>query len=71
MNEHQLKALILLTNTYKAFPIFKQRLVVQRANLLYLLDIHGQAERLGLAYLKQNPRINSGEYKLIEELICN
>jgi len=71
MNEYQLRDIIIQTETFKAFPIFKQSIVVNRKNLEHLLDLLGQAERLGIDYLKQNRNIVSSDFKLIEELIAN
>jgi len=67
MNEYQLRDVIIQTETFKAFPIFKQSIVVKRKNLEHLLDLLGQAERLGIDYLKQNPYIMSSDLQLIKD----
>lgn len=69
MNEHDLKIAIENTVVFKAFPRFKQGIVLKRLNLVHLHDLYGQADRLGIAYLKQNPNIISSDFQLIEELI--
>ena len=69
MNEYQLRDIIIQTETFKAFPIFKQSIVVKRKNLEHLLDLLGQAERLGIDYLKQNPYIMRSDLELIKEIL--
>lgn len=71
MNEYQLKKAIENTQEFKSYPKFKQGLVLKRQNLVYLSDLYGQAERLGIDYLKQNHNIFHTDFKLIEELIKN
>lgn len=71
MNEHQLKAAIENTQEFKSYPKFKQGIVLKRLNLVHLHDLYGQADRLGIEYLKQNPNIFHSDFKLIEELIKN
>jgi len=71
MNEHDLKKAIENTSVFKSFEKFKQGIVLKRLNLIHLHDLYGQAERLGIEYLKQNPNIIHSDFKLIEELILN
>lgn len=71
MDEYQLKKAIENTNEFKSYEKFKQGLVLRRQNLVHLNDLYGQAERLGIKYLKQNPNIFHTDFKLIEELIKN
>ena len=69
MNEQQFNQSIQGTTTFQNFPKFKQGIVLKKKNIERLLDLHGQASRLGLPYLKQNPNISVSEFKLIEELV--
>lgn len=71
MSEHQLKEAIKNTQEYRNYPKFKQGIVLRRANLIHLNDLLGQAQRLGIDYLKQNPNIMHSDVKLIEELLKN
>jgi hypothetical protein len=71
MNEHDLKKAIENTQEFKNYPKFKQGIVLRRLNLVYLHDLYGQADRIGIEYLKQNPNIFHSDFKLIEELIAN
>ena len=71
MNENQLRIAIENTSVFKSFEKFKQGIVLKRLNLIHLNDLYGQAERLGIDYLKQNPNILQSDFKLIEELIAN
>jgi hypothetical protein len=71
MSEHQLKEAIENTQEYRNYEKFKQGIVLRRANLVHLNDLLGQAQRLGIDYLKQNPNIMHSDVKLIEELLKN
>jgi len=71
MSEHQLREAIENTQEYKNYEKFKQGIVLRRANLIHLNDLLGQAQRLGIDYLKQNPNIMHSDVKLIEELLKN
>jgi len=71
MSEHQLKEAIENTQEYKGYEKFKQGIVLRRANLVHLNDLLGQAQRLGIDYLKQNPNIMHSDVKLIEEILNN
>lgn len=71
MDDYQLKKAIENTQEFKGYEKFKQGLVLKRQNLVHLSDLYGQAERLGIDYLKQNPNIFHTDFKLIEELIAN
>jgi hypothetical protein len=69
MSEDQLKDVIVQTETFKAFPLFKQSLILKRKNLTHLLDLLGQADRLGIGYLKQNPYLMRSDFELIKEIL--
>lgn len=69
MNERQFRIAIENSETFKSFETFKQRLVLKKLNLSHLHDLYGQAERLGIEYLKQNRNLSSNDVKLIEELV--
>jgi len=71
MSEHQLREAIENTQEYKNYEKFKQGIVLRRANLVHLNDLLGQAQRLGIDYLKQNPNIMHSDVKLIEEILKN
>ena len=71
MNEHQLKIAIENTSVFKSFEKFKQGIVLRKLNLVRLHDLYGQADRLGIEYLKQNPNILNSDFRIIEELILN
>jgi len=71
MDEHSLRKAIENTQEYRNYPKFKQGIVLRRANLIHLNDLLGQAQRLGIDYLKQNPNIMHSDVKLIEELLKN
>lgn len=71
MSEHQLREAIENTQEYKNYEKFKQGIVLRRANLIHLNDLLGQAQRLGIDYLKQNPNIMHSDVKLIEEILKN
>ena len=69
MNERQFRIAVENSETFKGWEIFKQKLVLKKLNLIHLLDLYGQAERLGIDYLKQNKNLSSNDVKLIEELL--
>lgn len=71
MDEFSIKKAIENTQEFKAYPKFKQGIVLRRLNLVHLKDLYGQADRLGIDYLKGNPNILYSDFKLIEELIKN
>lgn len=71
MNDYDLKKAIENTQEFKNYPKFKQGIVLRRLNLIHLHDLYGQADRLGIEYLKQNPKVFCSDFKLIEELIKN
>lgn len=71
MNERQLKIAIQNTSCFKAYERFKQGIVLRQQNLIRLHDLYGQADRLGIDYLRQNPNIMQSDFKLVEELILN
>jgi len=71
MTDYLLKKAIENSETFNNFPKFKKGIVLSRKNIDHLLDLYGQAERLGIDYLKQNRNIVSSDFKLIEELIAN
>lgn len=69
MNERQFRIAVENSETFKSWELFKQRLVLKKLNLSHLLDLYGQAERLGIDYLRQNRNLSSNDVKLIEELV--
>lgn len=71
MSEQDIRSAIQNTETFKNFPIFKQGIVLKRKNIERLFDLYGQASRLGLPYLKQNPNISVSEFNLISDLCDN
>ena len=71
MSETDIKKAIENTREFKNYPKFKQGIVLRRLNLIHLHDLYGQADRLGIDYLKQNPNIMQSDFRLIEELILN
>lgn len=71
MDEQQLKIAIQNAQQFNSYEKFKQGIVLRRLNLVHLHDLYGQADRLGIEYLKQNPNIFHSDFKLIEELIAN
>tara|TARA_R110000782_G_scaffold96651_1_gene181218 strand:+ start:159 stop:377 length:219 start_codon:yes stop_codon:yes gene_type:complete len=69
MNEYDLRIAIKNSETFKSYPRFKQGITLSVKNVNNLHDLYGQASRLGIDYLKQNPNILSSDLKLIAELI--
>lgn len=69
MNERQFRIAVENSDTFNSWETFKQRLVIKKLNLTHLHDLYGQAERLGIDYLKQNRNLSSNDVKLIEELV--
>ena len=69
MNEHDLPAAIKKTDVFQSYPKFKQGIVLSKKNVNHLHDLFGQASRLGIGYLKQNPNILTSDINLIAELI--
>jgi ABC-type lipopolysaccharide export system ATPase subunit len=71
LNEVSFSKAIKETTTFKNFEKFKQGIVMKRQNITRLHDYYGQATRLGIDYLKQNPNMFSNDVKMIEEVICS
>lgn len=69
MDKQELIQLIEKTEVFKSFPVFKQILTLKKSNLEDLQDLLHQAEKFGIDYLKQNPRLQSTTVKLIGELL--
>lgn len=69
MNERDFKIAVENSDTFKKFHIFKQRLTLKRLNLSRLHDLYGQAQRLGIDYLKQNRNLSSVDVTLIAEIL--
>ena len=69
MSEQDLVIEIKKTKCFLNYPKFKQSIVLRRQNIIHLHDLYGQAHRLGIGYLKQNPNIFHSDFKLIEELV--
>lgn len=69
MNQRDFRIAVENSDTFKEYPIFKQNLTKKNKNIIHLHDLYGQAERLGIDYLKQNRNLSSNDVKLIEELV--
>lgn len=69
INEVDFSKAIKETPTFKNFEKFKQSIVIKRANVTELYDKYLQATRLGIEYLKQNPKLYANDIKMIEEVI--
>jgi len=69
MTEQQFKEKIKTTGTFISFPKFKQDITLKRKNVAHLSDLLGQAERLGIEYLKQNQNISQSDVKLVNDLL--
>ena len=57
------------TKVFKDYPVFKKNITLLNQNIVRLHDLYGQADRLGIAYLKQNSNLMASDVKLIEELL--
>ena len=68
MTDEQFADLIRLSLVYGSFPIFKQRITINRKNIERLKDLYHQRNKWGIEYLKQNPSLTSSDVKLIESL---
>ena len=71
MDQYNLRIAIKNTAVFNSFEKFKQGLVLRRESLIHLHDLYGQADRLGIDYLKQNPNILRSDFEIIQELIAN
>lgn len=69
LNKSDLPSAIKNTDTYISFPVFKQGLTLKNSNIDRLYDYYGQACRLGIGYIKQNPNLFSNDVKIIEEIL--
>ncbi|HJS00512.1 MAG TPA: hypothetical protein VJ780_06225 [Flavobacterium sp.] len=65
----QLKTAIENSEYFKTYPGFKQRITLEKRNIERLHDLYGQADRLGLDYLRQNPHLTVSDVKLIESVL--
>lgn len=69
INKFDLSAAIKNTETFKGFQKFKQGITLSPANINKLYDYYGQACRLGIDYIKQNPNLFANDVRIIEEII--
>lgn len=69
LNKSDLPNAIRNTETFKGFERFKQGLTLKPQNVNRLYDYYGQACRLGISYLTQNPNLYANEVKIIDEII--
>ena len=69
MVDHNFKAKVTESEVFKAFPSFKQDIYTNRKVLSRLEDYFGQAQRLGLEYIKQNPNLTLSDINLIKSIL--
>lgn len=65
----EFKNKITQTQAYINAEKFKQKLIVKNANIEKLQDLHRQALKYGIDYVKHNPNVSVGDRKLIEDLL--
>lgn len=69
MTIQQLKNAIENSEYFKTYPGFKQRITLEKRNVERLHDLYGQADRLGLDYLKQRTNLTVSDVKLIKSVL--
>lgn len=69
MTEEQFKALILQTEVFQQYENFKKNITLKRTNVQRLKSLYMQAEKYGIEYLKQNPKLMQSDVKLIENIL--
>jgi uncharacterized protein YktA (UPF0223 family) len=69
MTEQTIKQAIQATELFKQYPRFKKSITLSQNNLKRLWNLYGQADRLGIEYLKQNPALTSSDVNLVNELL--
>ena len=69
MTDAQFRALIENSEVFKAFGQFKKDIFLKAKVLHRLKDYHHQAEKYGIAYLKQNPNLTTSDVALIESIL--
>lgn len=65
----QLKDKIQQTEYFQNYPLFKQRITLEKRNMERLHDLYGQAKRNGIGYIKQNQNITVSDVGLIEAVL--
>lgn len=65
----QLKDKIQETEYFQNYPVFKQRITLEKRNMERLHDLYGQAKRNGIGYIKQNQNITISDVGLIEAVL--
>ena len=65
----QLKDKIQQTEYFQNYPVFKQRITLEKRNMERLHDLYGQASRHGIGYIKQNQNITVSDVGLIEAVL--
>lgn len=65
----QLKEAIQNSEYFQKYPVYKKNITLQKNNIERLHDLYGQADRLGIEYLKQNPNITVSDVCLIESVL--
>lgn len=68
MNRQDLITAIKESKAYAGYENFKKPLVLKPRNIDHLHDLYGQATRLGIAYIKQNPNTMKADLVLLEEI---
>ena len=69
MKNHQFKEKVEQSEVFQSFPKFKQDIYLGHKVLSRLEDLHGQAERLGINYIKQNPSLTISDINLINSIL--
>lgn len=69
MTDSQFRALMEASEVFKSFPIFKQNIFLSLKCQKRLKDYYQQAEKHGIAYLKQNPNLTQSDVNLIESIL--
>lgn len=69
MTDEQFRILIENSEIFSKYEKFKKGLVLKRTNIHSLKDYYQQAEKYGIAYLKQNPNLKSNDVLLIESCL--
>lgn len=69
MTKESMQQAIKGTKVFQDYPQFKKNITLLNQNLVRLHDLYGQADRLGIDYLKQRTNLMSSDVKLIEELL--
>lgn len=64
-----MRNLIEKSPVYNSFPIFKQKIIMSKSSIERISELYGQANRLGIDYLKQNPNITISTVNLIESML--